>query len=175
MKIREFTEVDFYECEGNKKILPQIIFTDPGWFFDTLENGGFKKGYALLKQAEYLNERARNIRIPKDDPSQWRVEYILTVSGEYQSFSIVENNLPKRTGLENVIESDRINMYFPMTLPGYCKEWYIPFMSDLISSLFGKQKKLISGELSEIFFCDDSNFKNNSNFKLDLPPRRGLL
>jgi hypothetical protein len=64
-----WTTVHFGKHSG--KALPQIVLTDPNWFFwaaDILYG-------QLASEAEILERRARNIRIPKKNPKMWAVEY----------------------------------------------------------------------------------------------------
>jgi hypothetical protein len=44
------------------KTLPQIVFTDPDWFFWAIEENVFKG--PLRREAERIDARARAIRIP---------------------------------------------------------------------------------------------------------------
>jgi hypothetical protein len=64
-----WTKLHFGKHAG--KTLPQTILTDPNWFFwavDVLYG-------PLTTEAETLERRARNIRIPKQNPKTWAVEY----------------------------------------------------------------------------------------------------
>jgi hypothetical protein len=54
-----------------RKNLPQIILSDPNWFF-----WAAKIFYGpLATEAEVLERRARNIKIRKSDPKKWEIEY----------------------------------------------------------------------------------------------------
>jgi hypothetical protein len=64
-----WTTVNFGKHRG--KTLPQIILSDPNWFFwaATILYG------PLMAEAARLVMRARNIKIPKSNPKKWAVEY----------------------------------------------------------------------------------------------------
>jgi len=64
-----WTTANFGKHAG--KTLPQIVFSDPNWFF-----WAAKILYGpLATEAEALERRARCIRIPKPNPKKWAVEY----------------------------------------------------------------------------------------------------
>ena len=55
--------------------LPQILFSDPDYFFWGIEKKIFKDRLAM--EADKLARMVRHIKIPKPDPANWCVEYFL--------------------------------------------------------------------------------------------------
>jgi hypothetical protein len=64
-----WTKLNFGRHSG--KTLPQVVLSDPNWFF-WAKNILYGQ---LANEAEVLERRARNIRIPKPNPKKWAVEY----------------------------------------------------------------------------------------------------
>ena len=64
-----WTTVPFGKHIG--KTLPQIILSDPNWFFWAAK---FLYG-PLATEAEVLVRRARSIKIPRLNPKKWAIEY----------------------------------------------------------------------------------------------------
>jgi hypothetical protein len=56
-----WTAVRFGKYEG--KTLPQIVLTDPDWFFWACDSGAFKNRGALADEAKVVSLRARTIRV----------------------------------------------------------------------------------------------------------------
>jgi hypothetical protein len=55
------------------RTLPQVVLSDPNWFFWAVGKDIFVG--KLASEAKALDRRARNIRIPKRHPKDWEVEY----------------------------------------------------------------------------------------------------
>ena len=55
------------------KSLPQVILSDPDWFFWAAEGDVFRGRFA--EEASLLEYRACNIKIPKPNPEDWCVRY----------------------------------------------------------------------------------------------------
>ncbi len=81
----EWTNLTFGICEG--KTIPEVIFTDPVWFFYALENNVFVTARAtesLGREKDIANRMARSIKIPKaGDDSAQIAEY---VTGDKETF-----------------------------------------------------------------------------------------
>jgi hypothetical protein len=79
-----WTTVPFGQNIG--KTLPQIILSDPNWFFWAV-----KILYGpLATEAEALVRRARNIKIPRPNPKKWAVEYRRDCDGRFLGIDIVK-------------------------------------------------------------------------------------
>src|ERR1700676_3746274 len=75
--------------------LAQIILSDPNYFFWLAE---ILYG-PLAIEAEILERRARNIRIPKRNPKKWAVEYRRDRDDRFLGCGIVEVNSHKHSAL----------------------------------------------------------------------------
>lgn len=79
-----WTVVKFGKHAG--KTLPQIILSDPKWFFWA---ANILYG-PLATEAELLVRRARNIKIPKPSPTRWVVEFRRDRDGRFLGIDIVK-------------------------------------------------------------------------------------
>ncbi len=70
-----WTPLNFGKYKG--KSLPQVLFADPDWFFWAVENAVFENRPGLKTEADDLNRKARNIRIPGSDGVRRLVEYVI--------------------------------------------------------------------------------------------------
>ncbi len=81
----EWSNLSFGIYEG--KTLPEVIFTDPVWFFYALENNAFdsvRPTESLSREKDIMNIMVRSIKIPKaGDDSARIVEY---VTGDKENF-----------------------------------------------------------------------------------------
>jgi hypothetical protein len=84
----DWTTLNFGKHEG--KSLPQIIISDPDWFFWALAHGVFTG--TLVAEAEDLVEKATAIKIPKRHSKRWRVEYRYEDGGSFLGFEFVKRN-----------------------------------------------------------------------------------
>jgi hypothetical protein len=66
-----WTTLNFGKHKG--KSLPKVVLSDPNWFFWAISRDIFVGQLAI--EAEALEQRARNIRIPKSNLKLWVVEY----------------------------------------------------------------------------------------------------
>jgi hypothetical protein len=83
-----WTTLNFGTHKG--KSLPQIIISDPDWFFWAVANGAFTG--TLVAEADDLVEKATAIKIPKRHSKRWRVEYRYEDSGSFLGFEFVKAN-----------------------------------------------------------------------------------
>ena len=79
----------------SNKTLPQVVLSDPNWFF-WAKNILYGQ---LANEAEVLERRARNIRIPKPNPKKWAVEYRRDRDDRFLGCGIVEVNSHKHSAL----------------------------------------------------------------------------
>jgi hypothetical protein len=83
-----WTTLNFGTHKG--KSLPQVIISDPDWFFWAVASGVFEGRFAA--EAEDLVEKATAIKIPKSNPDRWRVEYRYEDRGSFLGFEFVRRN-----------------------------------------------------------------------------------
>ena len=81
-----WTTLNFGTHKG--KSLPQIIISDPDWFFWAVASGVLERRFAA--EAEDLIEKATAIKIPKSNPKRWRVEYRYEDRGKFLGFAFVK-------------------------------------------------------------------------------------
>ena len=75
------------------KTLPQIVFTDPDWFFWAMEENVFKG--PLKREAERIDARARAIRIPNNSAGNLEAEYLVhPPTGKFGNMEIVPGGWP---------------------------------------------------------------------------------
>jgi hypothetical protein len=81
-----WTTLNFGTHEG--KSLPQIVISDPDWFFWAVARGVFEG--RLAAEAEDLVKKATAIKIPKPHSKRWRVEYRYEDKGKFLGFEFVK-------------------------------------------------------------------------------------
>lgn len=84
-----WNEVSIGKWKGKGKTLPQILVSDPDWFFWAIENDVFAKYKRLATQAEMLNRRARSIKIPAKHAPNDTVQYWLTPDGKFAHIALI--------------------------------------------------------------------------------------
>jgi hypothetical protein len=156
-----WTPLDFGRYKG--KTLPQVLFTDPDYFFWARENSVFDKyGRQMKSEAERIHAKATSIRIPKTGSERLRVEYKFYYSNHTSvGFDIVEESRPPHQGSTPTQRADFIDMSIPRRQRDYDKLGYRIFLGSLKHCLFGNESARMSRQRSEAFFDDDSNFHRN--------------
>jgi hypothetical protein len=84
-----WTRLNFGKHSG--RTLPQVVLSDPNWFFWAVSNGVFDGRLKFEAEANVLEGRARNIRIPKRHPKEWAVEYRWDRDGRFLGFRLCES------------------------------------------------------------------------------------
>src|ERR1700676_5375682 len=85
-----WTTLNFGKHAG--RTLPQVVLSDPNWFFWAVGKGVFSG--RLADEAAILAQRATHIRIPKRNPKDWEVEYRRDRDGRVLGFGFVEDQSP---------------------------------------------------------------------------------
>src|SRR5262245_52319214 len=78
------------------KNLPEVILSDPDWFFWAIENHVLEKS-GLAAQARDLNFKARNIKLPKPETEHWRVNHLFDHRDKFCGFNLVRVSLAAET------------------------------------------------------------------------------
>jgi hypothetical protein len=73
-----WSKLTFGKHDG--KTLPQVILTDPDWFFWAIEKRVFDNWPALRVEANDILQKARRIKIPKPDPENWRSSILCSLT-----------------------------------------------------------------------------------------------
>ena len=88
--------------------LPQILFSDPDYFFWAVEKKVFPG--RLTTEAGELAWKARHIKIPKPDPENWCVEYFFTPENKFSWYHLIEAGRPLHVGSSITMRSNQIDM-----------------------------------------------------------------
>ena len=136
--------------------LPQILFSDPDYFFWSIEKKIFKG--CLAMEADKLTRMVRHIRIPKPDPENWCVEYLFTPENKFSRFQIIPTNRGPHMGSGITRRTIRIDMSVIRQACQYDKGGYKRFLKTLKYYLFGNSSTRMTAATCEEFFDDDDNF-----------------
>ncbi len=147
-----WSELKFSKHKG--KTLPQVVLSDPDWFFWAIETKIFEG--TIAREAECIAKKAKRIKIPKQDPENWRVEYVIGFDGKFAHFSIVEADRPVHQGSSSTVRSDWLDLSFIRRLTNYDKLGYRLMMRDFKYYYFGSKEKRLTKKLCEEFFDDNS-------------------
>jgi hypothetical protein len=139
------------------KSLPQIVFTDPDWFFWAWGNDVFDK-HGPKVEATKVNERARSIRIPSEDGVERDAVYVLhPVNGKVVGVECLPKGQPYRGGGVGTIRNDVIDLSVPRRLSHYDKTGG-KFVACVAKSVLFPGVGRVTQQRLEAFFDDDSNF-----------------
>lgn len=142
------------------KTLPQIIFSDPDWFFWAFEKEVFKNKGSLDTEAHEVHRKARRIRIPNNDNGGLVIEYIFQEStGTFSHFS-TENFSHFKVVPSSSRPSGKkyIDMSVPRQTAHYDKLGYRYLLSSLKYHVFRNKSVRMTKKKCEDFFDDSSNF-----------------
>jgi hypothetical protein len=136
------------------KTLPEIILSDADWVFWAVNKGVFKG--RLVKQAEELVQKARNIKIPKRRPKRWQVEYTYEDSGGFCGFRFVEADSPWPCGPRSIRRLPYLDL-FCIRRKAYDKRGCRNLLRDFRYNYFGDNTRLTKRRCQE-FFSNENNF-----------------
>lgn len=152
-----WTSLTFGKHKG--KTLPQVLWTDPDWFFWAVENNVFDKRQSLEAEASDLSSKARSITIPdgiEDDPE---VEYLVHIPSEkFGTFYIVHADKPIHPGSSPAVRKKVIDLTVPRSIANYDKTGYKLFLQSLKFYIFGSSSARITKKRAEEFYSDSGNF-----------------
>ena len=112
--------VTFGEHKG--ETLPQVIFSDPDWFFWAMAKGESFYWGKLKQEAEEIDRRARRIRIPNNETGLLRAEYILHPGiGKFSHMQIVPAYTPAHEGSSHAFRKNVIDLSVPRKIAPYDK------------------------------------------------------
>jgi hypothetical protein len=139
------------------KSLPQVIFTDPDWFFWAVEDTVFKG--PLQQEAADLDKKARSIRIPsKHGIKQVAEYYVHPPTGKFASMQILDANIPQHQGSSPTFRKDVIDLSMPRQIAPYDKLGCGNLITSAKHALFGSGSARMTRQRCEAFFNDLSNF-----------------
>lgn len=139
------------------KTLPQIVFSDPDWFFWAIENNVFKG--PLRREAERIDARARAIRIPKNTAGDLEAEYFVhPPTGKFGDMEVVPASRPLHQGSSRAFRKDVIDLSVPRKIARYDKLGCRTLVSSAKHVLFGSTSARMTKERCEAFFDNAENF-----------------
>lgn len=146
--------VNFGKWAGKGKTLPQIIVTDPDWFFWAVENDSF---YGALKaEAAKLARRAQSIKIPATFGSDHCIQYMLTPDGKFAHFNIIPSDQSAHLGSSSEIRNTLLSLRMARTINEYDKLGGKHLIRGLKYHWFSN--KNLTKKAVEDFFDTASNF-----------------
>ncbi len=140
------------------KTLPQIIFSDPDWFFWAVENNVFRGKGPLEIEAKELDYKTRNICIP---PGMVAEYWIDCKTKKFNYTKLVEKDRPPHEGSSETFRKDVIDLSVPRQIVGYNKYGYGNMLISVKIHLFGDRHIRLTKKRCEEFF------ENNDNFRID--------
>ena len=114
-----WSEVNFGKWRGKGKTLPQIMVSDPDWFFWALEEGAFKG--MLKSEADKLARRARAIKLPMSLAGTHCIQYMFTSEGKFAGFNVIPSNRPAHVGSSSESRSPTLDLAAPRCVRSYDK------------------------------------------------------
>jgi hypothetical protein len=138
------------------KTLPQILFSDPNWFFWATEEKVFDDKGVITDEARELDRKARNIRIPSDEGEDMVVEYYIhKPTGKFQDMRRAPRNREDRN---YTIRRNVIDLSIPRKISPYDKQGCKSLVSDLKFCFFDDSRYRMTKARCEAFFDNDNNF-----------------
>jgi hypothetical protein len=152
-----WTVLSFGKHSG--KSLPQVLFSDPDWFFWAMDEGVFDKRPTLKAEADLLSYRAKHIKPPATKFPDPKVEYVIhRPSMKFSHFEIVPSDREPHVGSSPTWRSDAIDMSFPRRMSSYDKTGCKSLVLSLKHHFFGSKSARVTKERAEAFFDDLSKF-----------------
>jgi hypothetical protein len=154
-----WTALEFGKHIG--KTLPQVLFTDPDWFFWAFEEDAFAyQDGQVLDEVERIYRRATSIRIPSRHRPGLAVEYIIS-DGRFEGLRLTPANAVVG-GIGN--STSYLKSVFDMSVPrkwrDYDKTGMRTMLRDLKEILFRDASRRMNRRRCEEFFNDVSRFRN---------------
>ena len=137
------------------KTLPQVLFSDPDWFFWAVEEGVFQKRAALRKEAADLDSKARRIKIPSDMKAEYAVD---PDTNKFVGMELVPASQPRHEGSTSTSRLSVINLSIPREIASYDKLGFNIMMRSIKFHLFRNERTPMTKKRCEDFFDDPLNF-----------------
>lgn len=151
--------VIYWECDYKGKTLPQVLFTDPDWFFYMIEEKKFENKGPIADEAKTLALKARRIRIPDPRGEDLVAEYGLEPSHRtFAHLELVPRSREAHAGATITERMDVIDLSYPREFKEYDKLGNHLFLLQMKHYLFGRRNYLMTRKRCEAFYDDDRNF-----------------
>ena len=152
-----WTPLKFGKYAG--KTLPQVLFSDPDWFFWAYEEDVFARYPSVGREAEEIYRRARSIRVPDEDGEPRVAEYTIDPTvHRFGGLELVPASWAPHEGASSCCRRGVIDMMEPRDLAEYDKRGMKMLLSDMKEYLFGDSAFRMTKQRCEEFFDDDDNF-----------------
>ena len=148
--------LNFGDHEG--KSLAQVVLHDPDWFFWAMEEHVFNKYPGLLPEARDLSYKACHIKIPRENPQEWRIRYVTTRDGKFADFEIIDAATPLSHDLPTMWRHVHLDLAFPRSLRQYDKLGCRLLLRKFKQYFLGSTKARLTKQRCESFFANSNNF-----------------
>lgn len=149
--------LDFGKHEG--KSLPQVLFSDPDWFFWAYRQEVFKSRPAFRSQAEDLYKKATHIKVRQSGSEKMVAEHFIHhPTMKYSHFSVVPASRSHHEGSSPTFREDVIDMSAPRRFAKYDKIGCKSLVSSLKHHYFGSKSTRMTKDKCETFFGTPGNF-----------------
>ena len=158
-----YMQLPFGKHKG--KTLPQVMFTDPDWFFFFYEERRFRNP-RLKEEAKEIYHKSRYIIIPSPNGSKLVAEYtFLPYNGGFTGLELVPKSRLPHEGSSITFRSNVIDFRVIYSSKGYAKSAYQRFIRNVKFYLFDTSKYIMTKERCEDFFSCESHFRPKPNVK----------
>jgi hypothetical protein len=154
--INSWSIVTFGKFAGRQMSLPQVVLTDPDWFWYMIEIKAFKGVFA--REAADIEAKARKIRIPGNDRGKRRVRYIFTREGSFVRFDVIDSKADGYAPWEISTLSRFIDLSEIRRGKSYAKGAGKRLIKCLKAHVFGRTNVRLTKQRCEEFFSDPGNF-----------------
>ena len=139
------------------KTLPQVLFSDPDWFFWAYETDAFQG--LQLREADAIYIRATHIKIPQPEEETLVAEYSVHPSVQkFVGMDLVPENRPHHEGSTKTFRSRIIDMEVPRRIAEYDKFGCKLMVNAIKYYVIGNENARMTKARCEDFFNDASNF-----------------
>jgi hypothetical protein len=142
-----WSAVPFGEYKG--KTFPEIVLSDPDWFFWAVP----KLYGKLAEEAQDIARKARAIRIPNPHRKRLQVEYQYELSNRFCGFGFVEPSSARYSRWSTRLP--HLDLALPLRRKKYDKRASRIVIRDFRRYFLGEHKRL-----TKKFFSNDRNFIN---------------
>jgi hypothetical protein len=151
-----WTTLTFGKYAG--KTLPQVLFSDPDWFFWAFESGAFKTGKQKA-EAEQLHYKATHIKVPQSGKEKMVVDHFIhRPTMKYSHFEVVPEDRERHAGASPTLRDDVIDMRVPRQIAKYDKTGNKTLITSLKYHYFASRSARMTKERCEAFFDNPDNF-----------------
>lgn len=155
-----WTPLDFGKYKG--KTLPQVLFSDPEWFFWACAQGVFKSRPKHRDQASALLAKAKSIKVPQTGTEKIVAEYVFhPLVKKFAGFDLVPDSQDHHVGSSPTRRLDYIDLSIPYNTATYDKLGGKLMIQSLKRHLLGGEEVRMTRKRCEEFFNDNSRFHKN--------------